>query len=34
MVQAIGAALADSMEADDRVVVFGEDVARQGACSA
>jgi pyruvate dehydrogenase E1 component beta subunit len=30
MVQAIGAALADAMEADDRVVVFGEDVARQG----
>ena len=30
MVQAIGAALADAMEADDRVVVFGQDVARQG----
>lgn len=30
MVQAIGAALADAMEADDRVVVFGEDVGRQG----
>jgi 2-oxoisovalerate dehydrogenase E1 component beta subunit len=30
MVEAIGAALRDSMEADDRVVVFGEDVGRQG----
>jgi pyruvate dehydrogenase E1 component beta subunit len=30
MVQAIGAALNDAMEADDRVVVFGEDVGRQG----
>lgn len=29
-VQALGAALGDAMEADDRVVVFGEDVARQG----
>ena len=30
MVQAINAALADSMEADNRVVVFGEDVGKQG----
>jgi pyruvate dehydrogenase E1 component beta subunit len=30
MVQAIGAALADAMDSDERVVVFGEDVARQG----
>jgi len=30
MVQAIGAALHDAMEADDRVVVLGEDVGRQG----
>lgn len=30
MVEAINAALVDSMEADDRVLVFGEDVARQG----
>jgi 2-oxoisovalerate dehydrogenase E1 component beta subunit len=30
MVQAIGAALHDAMEADDKVVVFGEDVGRQG----
>ncbi len=30
LVQAIGVALADAMEADPRVVVFGEDVARQG----
>jgi len=30
MVQALNAALADAMDADDRVVVFGEDVGRQG----
>jgi len=30
MVQAIGAALHDAMEADDKVVVFGEDVGRTG----
>jgi 2-oxoisovalerate dehydrogenase E1 component beta subunit len=30
MVEAINHALADSMEADDRVLVFGEDVGRQG----
>jgi pyruvate dehydrogenase E1 component beta subunit len=30
MVQALNAALVDAMQADDRVVVFGEDVARQG----
>jgi pyruvate dehydrogenase E1 component beta subunit len=30
MVEAIGAALADAMAQDDRVVVFGEDVATQG----
>ncbi len=30
MVEAIGAALGDAMDADDRVVVFGEDVGRQG----
>jgi 2-oxoisovalerate dehydrogenase E1 component beta subunit len=29
-VEALGAALADAMADDDRVVVFGEDVARQG----
>jgi len=30
MVQALNAALADAMEDDERVVVFGEDVGRQG----
>ena len=30
MVEAIGAALTDAMSEDSRVVVFGEDVARQG----
>ncbi|MGD9798941.1 MAG: alpha-ketoacid dehydrogenase subunit beta, partial [Acidimicrobiia bacterium] len=30
LVQALNAALADAMAEDDRVVVFGEDVARQG----
>lgn len=30
MVQAINTALTEAMEADDRVVVFGEDVAKQG----
>jgi pyruvate dehydrogenase E1 component beta subunit len=30
MVEALGAALADAMADDERVVVFGEDVARQG----
>jgi 2-oxoisovalerate dehydrogenase E1 component beta subunit len=30
MVDAIGAALHDAMDGDDRVVVFGEDVGRQG----
>jgi pyruvate dehydrogenase E1 component beta subunit len=30
MVQALNCALADAMQADERVVVFGEDVGRQG----
>src|ERR1700691_1793484 len=30
MVQALNAALADAMEDDERVVVFGKDVGRQG----
>ena len=30
MVQALNVALADAMQADERVVVFGEDVGRQG----